>query len=43
MNDAKNVVVLGGSKAAADTVYLNASKGKHVDWIVRSGWRDFTA
>jgi cation diffusion facilitator CzcD-associated flavoprotein CzcO len=43
MNDAKNVVVLGGSKAAADTVYLNASKGKHVDWIVRSEWRDFTA
>jgi cation diffusion facilitator CzcD-associated flavoprotein CzcO len=28
---AKNIVVLGGSKSAADAVYMNACKGRHVD------------
>ena len=35
MEVAHNIAVLGGSKSAADVVYLNASKGKHVDWIIR--------
>jgi cation diffusion facilitator CzcD-associated flavoprotein CzcO len=32
---AKNIVVLGGSKSSADAVYINASQGKHVDWVIR--------
>jgi cation diffusion facilitator CzcD-associated flavoprotein CzcO len=32
---AKNVVVLGGSKSAADAAYVNAARGKHVDWVIR--------
>jgi cation diffusion facilitator CzcD-associated flavoprotein CzcO len=32
---AKNIVVLGGSKSAADAVHLNASRGRHVDWVIR--------
>jgi cation diffusion facilitator CzcD-associated flavoprotein CzcO len=35
MEAAHNIAVLGGSKSAADAIYLNASKGKHVDWIIR--------
>jgi cation diffusion facilitator CzcD-associated flavoprotein CzcO len=35
MEAAQNITVLGGSKSAADAIYLNASKGKHVDWIIR--------
>ena len=35
MEKAENVVVLGGSKSAADAVYFNAVKGRHVDWIIR--------
>ena len=35
MEVAHNIAVLGGSKSAADAIYLNASKGKHVDWIIR--------
>ena len=29
------VVVCGGGKSAADTTYLCAKHGKHVDWVVR--------
>ncbi|CAG8974256.1 hypothetical protein HYALB_00009745 [Hymenoscyphus albidus] len=36
MEGAKNVVVVGGSKSAADAVYMNASEGRHVDWIIRA-------
>jgi cation diffusion facilitator CzcD-associated flavoprotein CzcO len=32
---AHNIAVLGGSKSATDAVYMYASKGKHVDWIIR--------
>jgi cation diffusion facilitator CzcD-associated flavoprotein CzcO len=32
---AENILVVGGSKSAADAVYMNASKGKHVNWIIR--------
>ena len=32
----KNVTVLGGSKAAYDIVYLMATHGKRVTWIVRA-------
>jgi cation diffusion facilitator CzcD-associated flavoprotein CzcO len=32
---AKNIVVLGGSKSAADAVYMNACNGRHVDWAIR--------
>ncbi len=35
MEAAHNIAVLGGSKSAADAIYFNASKGKHVDWIIR--------
>lgn len=35
MAAAKNVVVLGGSKSAADAVHMNASGGRHVDWVIR--------
>lgn len=35
LGETKNVVVLGGSKSAADAVYHNASKGRHVDWVIR--------
>jgi cation diffusion facilitator CzcD-associated flavoprotein CzcO len=35
MEAAHNIAVLGGSKSAADAIYMNASKGKHVDWIIR--------
>jgi len=31
----KNVTILGGNKSAYDTVYLFASQGIHVDWIIR--------
>ncbi|CAG8955384.1 hypothetical protein HYFRA_00011368 [Hymenoscyphus fraxineus] len=36
MEGAENVVVVGGSKSAADAVYMNASEGRHVDWIIRA-------
>ncbi|KAF2483979.1 hypothetical protein BDY17DRAFT_352592 [Neohortaea acidophila] len=32
----KNVVVIGGAKSAHDAVYIFASAGKHVDWILPS-------
>jgi cation diffusion facilitator CzcD-associated flavoprotein CzcO len=35
LETAKNIVVLGGSKSAVDAVYMNASKGQHVDWVIR--------
>jgi hypothetical protein len=35
IDKAQNIVVLGGAKSAADAVYLNASKGRHVDWVIR--------
>ena len=35
LSAAKNVVVYGGSKSAADAAYVNASRGRHVDWVVR--------
>lgn len=35
MEKAKNIVVVGGSKSAADAVYMNASEGRHVDWVIR--------
>lgn len=35
LNKADNVVVFGGSKSAIDAVYYNASKGTHVDWVIR--------
>ena len=35
LSEANNVVVLGGSKSACDAVYYNASRGKHVDWVIR--------
>jgi cation diffusion facilitator CzcD-associated flavoprotein CzcO len=35
MEAAHNIAVLGGSKSAADAIYMNASQGKHVDWIIR--------
>lgn len=35
MNATKNVVIYGGSKSASDAVYMNASKGRHVDWVIR--------
>lgn len=35
LSEANNIVVLGGSKSAADAVYYNASRGKHVDWVIR--------
>jgi cation diffusion facilitator CzcD-associated flavoprotein CzcO len=35
MSAAKRIVVLGGSKSAADAVYVNALEGRHVDWVVR--------
>lgn len=35
MSTAKNIVVLGGSKSAVDTVYMNAVRGRHVDWVIR--------
>lgn len=39
IDTAKNIVVLGGSKSAADAVYMNASKGRHVDWVIRGKTR----
>ena len=33
---AKNVVVIGGSKSAADSAFLCYTKGPHVDWVIRS-------
>ncbi|KAH8676506.1 flavin-binding monooxygenase-like family protein [Tricladium varicosporioides] len=36
MAESKNVAVLGGSKSACDAVYMNASNGRHVDWIIRA-------
>jgi hypothetical protein len=35
VDTAKNVCVLGGTKSAWDVVYAYASKGVHVDWIIR--------
>ena len=35
MNTAKNVVILGGSKSAADAAYMNVIRGRHVDWVIR--------
>jgi cation diffusion facilitator CzcD-associated flavoprotein CzcO len=35
MRAAKHIAVLGGSQSAGDAVYLNATKGRHVDWIIR--------
>lgn len=35
LSEANNVVVFGGSKSAIDAVYYNASKGTHVDWVIR--------
>ncbi|KAF8247350.1 FAD/NAD(P)-binding domain-containing protein [Wilcoxina mikolae CBS 423.85] len=32
----ERVVVYGGSKSAFDAVYLAASAGKHVDWVIRT-------
>lgn len=32
----KNVVVMGGAKSSHDAVYMFASAGKHVDWILPS-------
>jgi cation diffusion facilitator CzcD-associated flavoprotein CzcO len=39
ISTAKNIVVLGGSKSAADAVYMNACKGRHVDWVIRGKTR----
>lgn len=39
LSEANNIVVLGGSKSAADAVYYNASRGKHVDWVIRGEHR----
>ncbi|KAL3424133.1 flavin-binding monooxygenase-like protein [Phlyctema vagabunda] len=39
MAAAKNIVVLGGSKSAADVAYLNAVRGRHVDWVIRASGR----
>ncbi|KFY02050.1 hypothetical protein V490_00665 [Pseudogymnoascus sp. VKM F-3557] len=39
LSEANNIVVLGGSKSAADAVYYNASRGKHVDWVIRESGR----
>ncbi|KFY16456.1 hypothetical protein V492_01299, partial [Pseudogymnoascus sp. VKM F-4246] len=39
LSEAKNVVVLGGSKSAIDAVYYNAIKGTHVDWVIRDTGR----
>ena len=39
MSEANNIVVLGGSKSAADAVYYNATRGKHVDWVIRGEHR----
>ncbi|EPS36892.1 hypothetical protein H072_9554 [Dactylellina haptotyla CBS 200.50] len=36
LKNAKNVTVFGGSKSAWDAVYLFASKGIKVNWVVRS-------
>ncbi|KAF4629405.1 hypothetical protein G7Y89_g8745 [Cudoniella acicularis] len=35
MENSENVVVMGGSKSAIDSVYINAIKGRHVDWVIR--------
>lgn len=35
VDTAKNVCVLGGTKSAWDVVYAYASKGVHVNWIIR--------
>ena len=35
LDSMKRVAVLGGSKSAVDAVYTFASKGKHVEWIIR--------
>lgn len=32
----ERVVVYGGSKSGFDAVYLAASSGKHVDWVIRT-------
>jgi cation diffusion facilitator CzcD-associated flavoprotein CzcO len=42
-NTAKSVCVLGGAKSAYDAVYTYASRGIHVDWVIREsghgpGW-----
>ncbi|KAF4632472.1 hypothetical protein G7Y89_g5661 [Cudoniella acicularis] len=39
MEKSENVVVAGGSKSAADAVYMTASKGRHVDWVIRKSGR----
>ncbi|KFY24197.1 hypothetical protein V491_02247, partial [Pseudogymnoascus sp. VKM F-3775] len=39
LSEAKNIVVLGGSKSAADAVYYNATRGKRVDWVIRESGR----
>ncbi|KFY77048.1 hypothetical protein V499_03453 [Pseudogymnoascus sp. VKM F-103] len=39
LSEADNVVVFGGSKSAVDAVYHNASKGRHVDWVIRDSGR----
>ncbi|KAA8907994.1 hypothetical protein FN846DRAFT_946278 [Sphaerosporella brunnea] len=33
--DAKNVVVFGGTKSAWDAAYAFATRGIHVDWVIR--------
>ena len=35
LKSAKNVVVMGGAKSAWDAVYAYASRGVHVDWVIR--------
>ncbi|KAF3937967.1 hypothetical protein ABW19_dt0203931 [Dactylella cylindrospora] len=41
LKTAKKVTVFGGSKSAWDAVYLFASKGIKVDWVVRSSGSGF--
>lgn len=43
LKSAQNVVVFGGAKSAWDAVYAYASKGVHVDWIIRGNGRFPTA
>lgn len=39
MADIKSVTVIGGSKSAYDSVYLAATTGHKVDWIIRKSGR----
>lgn len=38
MDEAKSVTVFGGTKSAWDAVYAYASRGVHVDWVIRGGF-----